>query len=219
MKEYLLTISSAFLFLIGVLTDTVGQIDNSDHILWAGAQIRKQIDPNWGFQLQPIIRYNNDISDYQNTSIDYSLRRKLNNHWHVQVLGRTWFMPDRADRQFLWIDIGRGDKIFNSKINLTNRIRWHNAFDIGGFTDPDFIRYMIQFVPNTNWKVKPRFGFEPWLQLNGFNSIRRLRFEPGLMFQFSPKIGLTTIWRRQNDINREMNRYDNLWVVALVLKV
>lgn len=128
-------------------------------------------------------------------------------------------MPDRSDRQFLWFEIGHSTKISTLGLSLSNRVRWHLALDVNDVFDADFLRYKIQFVPINSWKVKPTFAFEPWLQFNGFNSIRRLRIEPGLRFTFSDTLSLTTTLWRQLDINREIHRSDNLWVTALVIKL
>ncbi len=190
-----------------------------DNILWAGTQIRSTIGDKWSWQVQPIFRYNNNLGDYQNASIDYSIRRKLSDRWHVQLLGRTWFMPDRRDRQFIWTDIAYKLPIPSLSLSMTNRLRYHLALDIDGNFDADFVRHIIQFVPTTSWKLKPTFGFETWYQFNGENGIRRIRIEPGLRYEINKQFGITTLWRRQNDINKDNERRDNLWVLALVVKL
>ena len=215
------------LILLGILLSAhkcVAQVGSGppipgDHILWAGTQIRSTIGDKWSWQVQPIFRYNNNLADYQNSSLDYSIRRKLNNRWHIQLLGRTWFMPDRRDRQFIWTDIAYNLPIPSLSISMTNRMRYHLALDIDGNFDADFMRHMIQLVPSTKWKLKPTFGFETWYQFNGEDGIRRLRFEPGLRYTINKQFGITTMWRRQNDINKESQRRDNLWVAALVVKL
>lgn len=202
--------------LVLTLLSTVCSFGQSDNVLWASVQLRKKFNPQWSLQVQPIIRYDNDISSYQNSSIDFSLRRNLGSHWHVQVLTRTWAMPDREDRQFFWFDVGHRTTIPSLKLGVSNRVRFHQAFDIGPFTDLDYVRYLIQLVPTNDWKLKPTLGYERWFKLNDVTTYRLSRIEPGLRYQFNDTFGLTTVWRREIDTNSEQKITRNLWVVALV---
>ncbi len=204
--------------LVLILVSTISSYGQSDNVLWASVQLRKKFSPDWSLQVQPIIRYDQDISSYQNASLDVSLRRNLGAGWHVQLLGRTWAMPNRSDRQFLWLDVGHSAVIPSLKLAINNRVRFHQAFDIGGFTDLDYIRYIIQLVPTNSWKLKPTLAFEPWFILNDVDIYRVARIEPGLRYKFNDTFGLTTIWRREIDTNSEtdVKITRNLWVVALV---
>ena len=206
-----------YTLLLAFLSTTSG-FGQSDNILWASVQFRKKFSPDWSLQVQPIVRYDQDISSYQNASLDLSLRRNLGAGWHVQLLSRTWSMPDRADRQFLWLDVGYSATIPSLKLAVNNRVRFHQAFDIGGFTDLDYIRYIIQLVPTNSWKLKPTLAYEPWFILNDVDIFRVARIEPGLRYKFNDTFGLTTIWRREIDTNSDtdIRITRNLWVVALV---
>lgn len=194
-------------------TNAFGQVDN---ILWASTQIRKQISEDYSFQFQPIIRYNNDFGSYQNYSLDFSLRRKLDNVWHVQFLSRTWIVPDRSDRQFVWFDIGHKSLLPKLSLSMVNRLRYHHAFTIAETQDPDYFRYLLQFVPTTSWKLKPTFGLEYWWHLSDEPGVIRGRVEPGLRYQFSERYGINFIWRIQYVSADEIKGRQNLWVVALV---
>ena len=204
------------LMLVFIIISSGSLLGQSDNVLWASVQLRKKFSPQWSLQVQPIIRYDNDISTYQNVSLDLSLRRNLGKHWHVQVLSRRWAMPNRDDRLFFWLDVGHRTTIPSLNLGVSNRVRLHQAFDIGPFTDLDYVRYMIQFVPTNNWKLKPTLAFEKWIILNDVTTYRLGRIEPGLRYQFNDTFGLTTIWRREIDTNSEQNITRNLWVVALV---
>lgn len=200
------------------ILSTTNSFGQSDNILWASVQLRKKFSPKWSLQVQPIVRYDQDISSYQNASLDLSLRRNLGAGWHVQLLSRTWAVPDRSDRQFLWLDVGHSATIPSLKLAINNRVRFHQAFDIGGFTDLDYIRYIIQLVPTNSWKLKPTLAYEPWFILNDVDIFRVARIEPGLRYKFNDTFGLTTIWRREIDTNSDtdIKITRNLWVVALV---
>ncbi len=190
----------------------------TDNVLWASVQLRKKFSPKWSLQVQPIVRYDENISSYQNSSLDISLRRNLGPNWHLQVLSRTWAIPNGNTRQFLWLDVAYKTKVPSLNISVINRLRYHQAFDTGPNIDQDYLRYIVQIVPTTSWKLKPTIAYERWFILNDVNVFRRFRIEPGLRYQFNDTYGLTGIWRRESDINDVediiINR--NLWVVALV---
>ena len=194
------------------------QEDNSDNILWSGVQFQKSVD-DWTFHLRPIVRFDQNFGSYSNSSIDLAVKKKFGSNWNGQIIARTWFMPGRSDRQFIWSNISHTAKIPALGLSMTNRLRWHLAIDVNGVFDPDFLRHIISFVPTKSSKVKPYFGFESWYQFNGFNSLRRFRIEPGIKASLSDQLGLNVIWQRQLDVNREFKRQDNLWVVNLVVKL
>lgn len=191
------------------------QEDISDNILWSGMQLRKAWGDGWSGQLQPIFRFNQDIGAYANSSIDYSIRRNMGKDWYVQLIGRTWFMPNRGDRQFIWTDIGKSFKIPALSLSVSNRLRWHLALDINDNFDADFLRLLVQLVPTTSWKLKPTFAVETWYQFNAANTITRLRINPGLRYRFNDEISLSTTLWIQNDINIANERRDKLWVAIL----
>lgn len=187
-----------------------------DNVLWAGTQIRKKFDDKWSLQVQPIIRYNNNFGTYQNSSLDISLRRNLGNNLFVGVLSRSWAIPNGPYRQFLWLDFGHKFKIPELQLSVSNRVRYHLALDNSAGVQQDYIRYSLQLVPATSWKLKPTLAFEPWFILNDIDIYRTHRIEPGLRYQFNETFGLTTIWRREVDKNNDLTVERNLWVVAVV---
>ncbi len=186
-----------------------------DNVLWAGTQIRKKFDDKWSLQLQPIVRYSDNFSTYQNASLDISLRRNLGNNLFAGVISRTWSMPNGPDRQFIWLDFGHGFKIPELQLSVSNRVRYHLALD-NGIVQQDYIRYSLLLVPTTSWKLKPTLAIEPWFILNDIDVYRTHRIEPGLRYQFNKTFGLTTIWRREVDKANDVTVERNLWVVAVV---
>ena len=130
-----------------------------DNVAWNGCKVKKKLNAKLLLYVTPILRLHQDISDYQNTSVDISLNYSFKPGWSVQALSRTWFMPDRSDRQFFWADLAYTWKI--DKMTLKNRIRNHRAFDIGGFTDNDYLRYMLTYVPTTFSRWSPVINLEP----------------------------------------------------------
>lgn len=208
-----------FLLLLGSSFLGSAQVVDIDNVLWGATQIRKQISDDWSFQFQPIIRYNNDISSYQNFSLDFSVRRKISDHWFGQVVSRTWLVPDVRDRQFLWIDIGTSAKLPALKLSMTNRLRWHHAFDFNDRKDPNYLRYLVQVLPITDWKLKPSFAMEYWLQLGDLTQTIQGRIIPGLRYSFNNKLGITLNWMIQYVDLDGLSTRQNLWNPAIVYKI
>ena len=187
---------------------------SNDNVLWSGFRFRTQLSSDYSLQIQPFFRFNEDFGGYQNTSIDISLRRNLGSHWYVQILSRTWFIPDDIrNQQFVWMDIGLRTKFENLGLNMNNSLRWHNALIDGTVLNRDFIRYKLAFTPDNDWKFKPTFAVEPWFQLNGVNDFERYRIEPGFVYSFTSDLSFVFVWRRQNHILPKFQQ--NFWLVLM----
>ncbi len=163
----------------------------------------KSIDEHYSIALKPIVRHKNDISDYNNSSIDLSLRRKIGKGWHLQGLTRYWFIPDNTDRFFLWFDIGYSKPVGKSK--LSTALRYHHAFDIKDRIDPDFVRL------NTTWsfpsmgKITPIFSIEPFLRVDTLGKVTRMRYEPGIKWKITDKVVFTGKYRIEKNTNPSRN--------------
>lgn len=187
----------------------------SDNILWSGVKLQKSLDDRWGLALQPFFRFNEDLGAYQNTSLDYSLRYNLSPKWHVQLLGRTWFVPNNPQRQFIWFDLEHKQRYSSVPLLWTNRARMHLALNIHDRQDNDFIRYLTQFRLLNKGKFHPILGFELWYQTEIIKELTRYRFEPGFRYDVSSKSNLLLLWRRENFVNIPTPRGDNLWVLVM----
>lgn len=207
MKFQKIFISIVIVFVISNIGLT--QVDN---ILWSSMRLRTLLNEKTRLDIRPIMRHNNNISDFQNSSIDIAIRRKLKNGWFVQLLGRTWFMPNAHGRQFIWPDVGHSFTYNN--INITNRVRWHLALDLGGFQDNDFIRWQTVIAPKVDWPIKPFLAIEPWVGLNGTVNLKRMRYEPGINWSISKAHNLTVMYRRQNAENVDPGVDQNHYVVT-----
>jgi len=209
----MLRLSILLVFLLGFSSPCVSQTDN---VLWSSIQLKKKLDAKWSLQIEPIIRFDQDFGGYQNSSLDISLRRRLNAAWHVQLLTRTWFVPGGPDREFIWLDIAHKMELSSLPIVISNRARYHGALNLGERLDIDFFRYLIGIAPSTDWKVKPTFAFEHWFKLEDAVQGIRNRWIPGLRYQISKTIGLTAAVRIQGVTSGEgVNGTVNLWVAAL----
>jgi len=209
----------AFFFLIIFSTCSVSINCQTDNILWAGVKVQKPLSDKWGLALLPYMRYNEDLSAYQNTSVDYSVRYNFSSQWYLQLLGRTWLIPEDPNRQFVWVDIAYIESLPTLSLRWTNRLRWHQALDINNSVDPDYIRYWSQLRLLNKGKIHPLFGIEIWMRTKDTPDLSRIRIEPGLRYDVSPDINLLLMLRRQNFINIEKPRGDNLWVLLLTFDI
>ncbi len=214
-----------FIFILAMLivlsTDIMHAQDQDfmDNILWAQVHFKKSFSPQWIGFFKPILRRNNDLGSHQNFSLDYAIRRKLGKKAYIQFTGRTWWMPERGDRQFLWLEVGHKTVLPGRTIIMSNRLRYHLALNLYGNFDPDFLRHLIKFLPNTTWKLMPSFGVETFFQFNGFNQVRRIRFEPGITYHINTNMDYSLVLWRQNTYNTDISRHDNLWVSTISFKL
>jgi hypothetical protein len=164
-------------------------------LTWTGFDLTIPIDSKSQLDIKPIVRHNLNGDGYQNLSVDLFYKRKFNNGYFGQILGRTWYLKEATYRQFLWLDVGKVWKF--EKFNLTQKFRLHYAIDISDNFDGDFLRsFTVLGVPLGD-KLSASFNIEPWLSLNDDIEISRLRIEPGLKWKISDQLGLSMVYRRQ----------------------
>ena len=199
------------IFFIGCsLSENIAQADN---ISWSSVRLRHQLSDKTRVDLRPIVRHNQDFSNYQNTSIDVAIHHKLPKNWFIQFLSRTWFLPDSPEGQFLWGDVGHQWK--HEKFTLTNRVRLHISLNINEINPADWIRYQTVITPKVPWKVKPFLSIEPWWQLGSAQEFRRIRYEPGVNYKLADKFNLTVMYRRQDTLNIDPSNDQNHYVITL----
>lgn len=205
LKLILLFVSCLALNSINAQTD--------DNITWSSVSIKKSFDSKNSLVVKPIVRHNNNIKSYQNSSIDILYSHNLNSHWSLGFISRTWFVPDAGDRQFLWFDVRYKTNV--KKFKIFSGLRYHLALDINENIDADFIR----------WKTKitfPSFGifsaglaYEPWIRLNGFEELQRTRLEPSLNIKLNDQLKLSLSYWREETKNLNPERNFNIFLINL----
>jgi len=187
-----------------------------DNTLWTSFRIRKNINANSRFDVRPIVRFDNNISDYENFSIDLGYYHKLGKGWYGMLITRTWFIPDSDLGQFIWPEIGHTFGVNSFK--FTNRLRLH--YSVHNEVRPnDFFRWqtMINFSSNDS-KFRPFIGIEPWFQLNGINGLRRIRYEPGFAVVLKNNFNFVLMYRREETIDIPAARNFNM-IVATITRI
>jgi len=185
----------------------------NDNIVWASMKLHTNLGDKTSLAIAPILRLNDDISDYQNMSIDISLKRKLGKRWAVQLTERTWFIPNGTNRQFLWVDLIYGQKFGN--LQFSSSLRYHYAFDIKESVDGDFFRWKTIFSLLNLGKIKPFVGVEPWFQTNKIGDFRNMRYIVGFNYKLDKQLGLGLKYWRQETMNIEPSRNFNIYLATL----
>ena len=203
---------SLFLVVALFCIPLVSNAQADDNIVWATLKVNKQINAKTSVSLAPIFRINNDISSYQNISVDVAMRRSFGKGWSGQLLARTWFIPDQKERQFIWLDLTYQKQF--QLIKISSFLRYHQALDINERDDPDYLRWKTSlFYPLG--KFSPWVAIEPWLRLNQFGELQRIRYEAGMNCKFDQRMQLMLGYRREESLNLENDFCLNVYLLTL----
>jgi len=169
-----------------------------DLVSWNSIQLRSKTYQGYSFTFRPIVRHNNNLSQYFNTSVEFSIAKSMNKGFRVQYLYRYWYMGENPNRVFWWFDLSHSFSA-GPKLSISNRVRWHIAMDYLS-EDPNFIRYL----PTASMRLSDRLslvaGWELWLQLDGVNSLRRIRPQAGFKYRFTDRLSLNFIYWHERSI-------------------
>ena len=204
-----------FCFLVLISSVCLGQ-GQDDHINWSFNKYSFAIDDKWKIDITPIIRLNQNFTNYQNSSLDYMVKRPIGHGLTLKALGRTWFIPNQKFRQFIWLDIEQKLPNFGIPFNLSHRLRFHGALDINDRMDRDFMRYI--FSINANFKnsiVQPFFALEPWWRLNGENYFERLRTEVGFSVKANKNLKWIVFLRNEDIYDLEETYTNFIWMSGM----
>ncbi len=188
----------------------------NDHINWNSFQIQKKLSEKTTVNVKPTFRFNKDISNFQNMSIDVFASYKLGKGWKTQLTSRTWFIPNQKPRQFIWPEISYA--FSKGIIKIDNRLRYHLALDINDREDPDFLRWRIRFIYSKG-KVKPFLAFEPWLRLNQIKKLQRIRYVPGVNWKLNDTYSISFTYWKQESLNIKPKKSTNIWLLNLLVKI
>ncbi len=190
--------------------------DGTEDILWSSLAFSKKFSDKWSAQAKPTIRYNNEIRDYQNTSIDLSVKNSFAKGWGLQFLTRIWAIPNGNDRVFLWWDLSYKTTIPSLPISVNQRLRYHLAIDTGPNEDLDYFRFIVDLAPTTSWRLKPTISYEQWFILNDVERFRLSRLQPGFVYAVTDKISFKgQLWRQLERQVDGSTFFQNLWQATL----
>ncbi len=186
-----------------------------DYVAWSSIQIQTQLGDKTQLNFKPIIRHNNDLSRYQNFSVDLAIKQSLGKGWSAMGLTRSWFLPGGAYRHFLWADLAYTYR--NKSVAFSNRLRYHWALEINDNTDPDYVRWSSRITFRSEKKLKFYFQIEPWYRTEGFNQFQRIRYEPGFNLSINKRLHLDFNYRIEKFFNVPSERQFNVFVTNLLI--
>ena len=152
---------------------------------WSAFKISTHADDKTKIEVKPIVRNDNNLSDYQNSSIDFSIRRSIGKKWYAQHLFRHWFIPEGPRRNFIWFDVGYVTPIGNTRLSSGTALRLHWALDTGGQNLADFLRIKQTFRFFNNNKFTPTIAVEGWYRYSDHSDFALYRIEPGFIWKIS----------------------------------
>ena len=202
-----------YFFLILLFCPIFVGAQTDDNILWTKLSVQKAVGQRTTLFVAPIVRFDQDFSEYQNFSLDYTARYRLTDNFSVQLTGRTWFLPNGTHRQFIWPDLLFKKEFKSWRVN--SLLRWHYAVDIKEVADADFIRWKTTLTYLNLGIIQLNVGVEPWLRLNSVGALQRVRYSAGVIFKFSKRNNISLHWWREKSINLKPQRNDNIFVLTL----
>lgn len=187
-----------FVFCVMVCVLTVNEINGqADNILWASVKLRMLPDDKSKIEIAPISRFHENYSDYRNSSVDYTYSRKVSSLVTLGLTGRTWFLKDGSNRQFIWPFVSLGMK--SGKASFATRFMKHWALDLEGVHDRDFFRTKPSMSYPLGDKLTSLIALEGWYQFDDENRFARIRYELALTYKFAKHLSATIMYRREND--------------------
>ena len=206
-----------FIFLLFFFVGLTQVRAQDDYIAWTSFQLDHDLSEKTKLGLKPIFRNNNDLSQYQNMSIDLLLKQDLGKGWSTMFLTRSWFIPDGDYRHFLWADIAYATT--HKSIKISNRLRYHWALDLNDNQDPDYLRWSARITFRNKKKFQPFFQIEPWYRTEGIYQFQRIRYEPGFSWKLSQRFKLDFLFRIEKFFNVTIERQFNVFVTNLSIKI
>ncbi len=182
-----------FLFFLVNVQQITAQLD---WVSWSSVQLNYSVGDKFTFKLKPIWRQKNDLSDYDNTSLDVILSFKINNTWSLEFNNRHWFFPKSGDdREFWFFDLNHKIPL-SSKFTFSNKLRYHLGVDWNR-EDTDFLRWLSKITYTTGKRISPFIGNDIFYRFPADNVFARMRYKVGAVATISKKSKLTLeIWRQ-----------------------
>lgn len=194
-------LNAAFFICLFLISSHQLNAQADDNIMWAAIKLKKNFNTKSSLTLAPIIRLDDDISHYQNSSIDLIFKHKFAKNYYGQILSRVWFIPENKYRKFFFFDVGYSRKI--SDFKWSSYFRTHYALTIKDDKQADFLRLGSTLSWLKFQKIQPFVFVEPWFRLNKQNKFSRLRYALGLTLKPSKQLGITLALRPQAELNTE----------------
>lgn len=184
-----------------------------DWVSWSSVQLNYKAGDKVALKLKPIWRQKNDLSEYDNTSIDVILSYKINKQWSMSVNNRHWFLPNNDDdREFWFFDLDHKIAL-SPKFTFSNKLRYHLGVDWNR-EDTDFLRWLSKITFNSGKKINPFIGTDIFYRLTDDNVFARARNKLGATASLSKQIKLTVEYWWQISLTEKFNEPEGNFLVV-----
>lgn len=157
-------------------------------VTWNSVRFKTEEYGRWSFALRPVVRHNQDLANYANTSLDLSFARSFKGGLKVQYLYRYWWVDDGPYRTFWWFDVSK-KHVISPHLTFKHRLRWHIAFNSTRY-DPNYLRYLPILEYKLSGSTSLFAGSELWYELEEVNAVRRHRHILGVSWNITDIMNL-----------------------------
>ncbi len=196
---------------------SINLIGQSDLGSWSSIKWSDQFDDKTSISILPIVRHNQNLSNYSNVSIDVILSFKINKNFSFNFLNRHWWMESGVNRHFWFLDLKYQTKL-SRNIQLSQILRWHQAFDID-VADPDFFRTLTTLSFPNNSRFTPLIAADLFFRRNGFEELQRTRYKLGTSYKFNQHWSFNLILWKQDRVNLPTQLTEWIIVPSLAYKM
>ncbi|MCB8998817.1 MAG: DUF2490 domain-containing protein [Bacteroidales bacterium] len=178
--------------------------------LWAGPSLKYNILKKLRLDFEQQVRFNQNISNYEFTYSEFSLKYEVFKYLDVKTSFRQSFMPAGTlngtalsdnDRSRFSLDASTSDKVFKTGIKVGYRIRYQNSWENNSNVSSNYIRNKLELEYNLSKLVDPYFNYESFYRLNKLNQFRQDRYTLGLTWRVNKKIDIDSFYRFQKEKN------------------
>jgi len=176
------------LFLVLLGSRAQAQVDITS---WTSVQLDYIANDKLTLKLKPIQRQRNDLSEYDNTSIDFITAYKFGNGWSGGILKRYFFIPDQDDLEFIFFDLKKTVPL--GQFTFTNLVRYHL---VKGDGNRNFLRYhpILTYQLNDRWT--PFVNLELWTTTD-ISKFVGARYSGGVKYKINSDLGAQLFYWRQ----------------------
>lgn len=156
------------------------------------------------------------MSSYNRTFAEVGLKWRFSKRFSLKPNYRFSIDPNGPNTHRI-----SGDLIYQSKkkkkdVRVKNRFRYQHKIESGSLQTTTYLRNKLTININASKLVDPYFFGEIFYRLNGRNEFRVWRAGAGLDWKLSKKLGLTTFYLYEREINKKNN--NKVHVVGAVLE-
>jgi len=193
----------AFLFISLSLTNSSLDAQTiNDNQLWTGGTFGLKLNKKFSVSLREEFRLDNNMSSLKTDFTELGVKFKLNKHFSFAHRFRYIDVPNKKNKRRLSFDAYYSWKKKDFPLSFKYRFRFQDTKKFNSKKQAnDYIRNKFTLKYNASKLVDPYFAYEIYFRFDGKNEFRKTRITLGLDWRLSKKMGLTTFYRLQNDIN------------------